>query len=248
MATIGKTHLTEHGLRALPPSRPIDASIDERKLHVGKRRRPGEQVVRLEAKPDLPIPQVGERLGRQLRNVRSIEEIAARSRGIQASELVHERRLARTGCSHDGDEFTAPDRYRDIRKGGNVLNPDAVVLGQVYGFDEVLHGYNPKGPADCFLSDFETPTITSCPAFRAPSAISVYTPSLMPLLTATGCGRPLLSSHTVSLPAGCPALASGGVSAICGVKRSAAFGTLSTLSRLSTTMRISAVIPGRNNN
>jgi hypothetical protein len=69
-----------------------------------------EQVVALEHKAESFAAQPGEGVGIELRYVMAGETVTAARRPVEAAEKVHQRRLARTGCTHDGDEFAGIDR------------------------------------------------------------------------------------------------------------------------------------------
>src|SRR5207249_10439271 len=103
-----------------------------------------------------------------------------------------------------------------------------------------------------------SPTTTASPSLRSPRITSVAVPSVMPSVTAIGCGSPSASSRqtrppTPALPSALPPEAprAGGepldlasARAPAGRKRSAAFGTFRTFAFSPTISLTFAVMPG----
>src|SRR5688572_2022520 len=82
-----------HGPRALVAGGSI--AVAQRQLDVGERAHAGHQVELLEKEADLRVPDVRERVVVELRDVVALQHVAAGRRDVEASQDVHERRLAR---------------------------------------------------------------------------------------------------------------------------------------------------------
>ena len=69
-------------------------SVHQRKLDVGARRQPGEEVVGLEDKADLPSPYLGESVVRHAAYVLTVQHVATARRDVEAANDVHEGGLS----------------------------------------------------------------------------------------------------------------------------------------------------------
>ena len=72
------------------------------------------EVVRLERESDATTTKERERRVIQIGDIRAAEPYPARTRGIETSEHVHERRLTRTARAHDRGESTAVDSECEV--------------------------------------------------------------------------------------------------------------------------------------
>jgi hypothetical protein len=90
-----------------------DAGVDQRQLdvleHVGAR----DEVEGLEDEADLLVADVGQRVVVETRDVDAVDQVAARSRHVEAADEVHHRRLARPRRSHDRDVLVVRDGERN---------------------------------------------------------------------------------------------------------------------------------------
>src|SRR5215467_6873952 len=91
------------------PLAPVDPRVERRQLRVFERSGARQQVETLKDETDLAIADSRQLLLIQIGDVGAFEPIVARSRFIQASQDVHERRFAAAAGAHDGDELSSPD-------------------------------------------------------------------------------------------------------------------------------------------
>ena len=127
-------------------------AVDERQLHVGDRAHPGQQVELLEDEADLRVPDPSQRVVVELRDVASFQEVAARRRGVEASQDAHERRLARARRPHDRDELAGVDRHRHAAERVHHVRAQPVVLRQVPRLDDGLSHHSIAGTLGSFSS------------------------------------------------------------------------------------------------
>src|SRR5205085_6543557 len=85
------------------------AGIDQRKLDVTKRIRARYQIERLEHEADLAAADLRQPIVRQSADIDAVEEVASAGRSVETAQDVHQRGLARSGRSHDGDQLTVVD-------------------------------------------------------------------------------------------------------------------------------------------
>src|SRR5262245_61091062 len=110
-------HLLQRLLRLALPFIRAETGVHERQFDVMERSGARQEVERLEDEPDLLVPNTGQGVVTHLRDFQAVQPIFAGVRRIQAPDDVHQRRLARTGRTHDGHVFVAPDGDVDTAKG-----------------------------------------------------------------------------------------------------------------------------------
>ena len=114
---VQQAYAVERGPRQLAALGGAHAAVEERKLHVLKRRRSGEKIEALKDEAEVLAPQERTLVARQALDVHSAEEIRARRRAVERADDVHGRRLARARRAHDGDEFR-PRQSKSSRRAG----------------------------------------------------------------------------------------------------------------------------------
>ena len=90
--------------------------VDQRKLHVAESRGPGQQIVALEHEADLPVADSRQLGLAEARDQAAVEPVLAPGGGVQASDQVHQGRLAGAGGAGDGHELIALDGDVDAAK------------------------------------------------------------------------------------------------------------------------------------
>ena len=116
---MGRSRSEAHGLECsqrLPLPVAIPA-VGEGQRDVVDGSRPCEQVPLLEDETHEPIADLGQRIVTQPRHVDPGEHVLATIRHVEAAEDVHERALARTRRSDDGDELASFDPQVDPTQG-----------------------------------------------------------------------------------------------------------------------------------
>ena len=131
--------LVERGLRARLPIRRRHTGIDERQLDVVERRRARQQVESLEDEPDFLVADARQLVVVHPRDLLVVQQIAALARRVEAADEVHQRRLARSRGTHDGDVLSALDRNRRTPERVDLFLAHHVRLPQVARLDE-CHG------------------------------------------------------------------------------------------------------------
>ena len=91
-----------------------DALVEQRRRDVVERRRPRQQVVRLEDEPDRPAAEPREAVVVELGDRRAGQAVAAGGRPVEAAQDVHHRALARAGRPDDRDELAGSDLEADV--------------------------------------------------------------------------------------------------------------------------------------
>ena len=91
MDAIAQANIFQHLRRARFAPFGIDSGIDEWQLDITQRRRSWQKVKRLKHEADFPIANGCELVVVHFRNVLAVELVAARSRGIETTEHVHQR-------------------------------------------------------------------------------------------------------------------------------------------------------------
>src|SRR5437763_16441029 len=97
--------------------------------------RPWQKIARSEHKPDLSIANGRQPVVIHFGNVFAVELIAARARGIETTEHIHERRLAAAAWAHDREVFVAANRQTQTAKRPNDFLAHDVFLGDVFDVD-----------------------------------------------------------------------------------------------------------------
>src|SRR5690606_18747617 len=118
--------------------------------------------------------------------------VAAVAGGVEATDQVHQRGLARARRPHDRDEVATRDAQVDALERHHFgLGAGRVDLAEAAGFDH----RGPRGGCVRVHDRGRSPVITTSPASRLPET-SVVVPSLAPMRTITRCGRPSTSLYS----------------------------------------------------
>jgi len=119
----------------------------------------GQQVVVLEYKTDLLIPNDCELIIFQVGNKQRIEIIFTRSGRVEAADHVHQGRLARTARTHDGNHLTRKNLQVNAAQCWNHDLTKAIILGEITNIDHghgclggQFHSYLPM-PAKASISE-----------------------------------------------------------------------------------------------
>ena len=104
-----------------------------------------QQIEALEHEADAPAADARQRRLIQLRDVDALEQVVAAGRAIEAAEDVHQRRLARTGGAHDGDELAAVNGEAHAAQRVHLGVAQPIDLGHIAHDDDRLAGL-PPGP------------------------------------------------------------------------------------------------------
>src|SRR5215203_3841160 len=83
------------------------SAVKQRKLYVFPRRGAGQEIEILKNETEFSVPDVRVRIRCELRNIRSIEEIAAMSGPVQAAQDIHDGGFTGAARAHQRDELTA---------------------------------------------------------------------------------------------------------------------------------------------
>jgi hypothetical protein len=121
----------------LAPLRTWNLRVDERQLHVLQRCGARQKIECLEDETDLLVAHSGQLVVIHRFDRNAVEKVTPRARRIETSDDVHERRLARSGRSHDRDVFTGIDDEIDASKSIDVLRPELIHARQLLHFDQV---------------------------------------------------------------------------------------------------------------
>ena len=109
----GQAHRRQRFHRTLVSLRSFYSRIEHRQFDILQSRSSRQQVESLKHKANLLAANVSPLIFRHFRNVLAIKNVMTARRLVQTADDVHGRGLTRTRRSHDGDEFTFPDRQRD---------------------------------------------------------------------------------------------------------------------------------------
>ena len=107
MNPVAQTDIDERLHGAFPARLGIDPGVDERQLDVAQARRSWQQVKCLKNKPDLAISNRRQFVVIHLGHIFAIEVVMTRRGCVEATEHVHEGRLATAARAHDRDVFVA---------------------------------------------------------------------------------------------------------------------------------------------
>src|SRR5690606_24403801 len=162
---------------------PRRRSSDLQRVH------PRQQVEALEHEADLVAAQCGQFLGIEQGHVDAVALVAAAAGRVEATDEVHQRRLARSGWPHDGHEIATRDLQVDAAQGHDLgRRARRVDLAEPAGED---HRRGARG-GHCAA---RSPTIATSPSSTGPE-ISVAVPSLAPMRTITSRGAPSTSRYS----------------------------------------------------
>ena len=131
-----QSHPRERGRGPLAPLPAARAGIDQRQLHVVQRRRAGQQVERLEDEPDLPVPDAGQLVVGEPRDLLAVEPVFAAGGRVEAAEQVHHGGLARARGPHDGHILVPADVERHAPEREDPLLAHLVLARQVADADD----------------------------------------------------------------------------------------------------------------
>src|SRR5690606_8141498 len=199
----------------------------------------------------------------QAADVDALEQVRPARGRVEAPENVHAGALAGAARAHDRNELAGIDAQIDAAQRVHRGGAASVDLRNAAQLDQ-RHGGRRRGRAHRLTAIASV--ITGVPGWSGPERTSVMTPSVAPIVIATGCGTPFCSTQTRGVPP--RAFASGGrdgarrgmrkscatspppeerdcAAGAGGVKRSAAFGTSSTSRTSLTVITAVAVMPGR---
>ena len=102
--------------------------VQQRQHDVFQRRNPRQQVEALENETDFTVTDFREAVIADFGNFRSVEKIAPRRRSIQTAQNIHQRRLSRSGGTHDCGEFAVVDINRNIVKRPYLNVPQRIII------------------------------------------------------------------------------------------------------------------------
>src|ERR1700676_1746231 len=88
-------------------------AVKKRQLDVFAGGSSRKQIEALKDKSDLAVANVGKLVAVEARNICSIKQITPSRRAVEATENIHESRLARAARAHERDEFALLDVQRD---------------------------------------------------------------------------------------------------------------------------------------
>ena len=114
-------------------------SMRHGKRHVLHHVEHGDEVVELIHDAHLAPAQHGQFLVVARIHVVAVEEYGARRRPVDASHEVQQRRLARSGRPHDGDEFPSGHAERHVVQSPGCRRPRTVHLGEMLN-GQYVHG------------------------------------------------------------------------------------------------------------
>ena len=135
MDPVCETHHPQRLDRAFLPVLDGGSTVQQRELDILDRRGPRKKVESLEDEPQLAVPDVRQLVPCQPADIDPVEYVCPLRRFVQASQDVHERRLPRSGCAHDRDEFPSPDLQ------GHAAECVDLDFPQHVGFHEVIDLY-----------------------------------------------------------------------------------------------------------
>ncbi|CRM50196.1 hypothetical protein [Pseudomonas sp. 24 E 13] len=130
---LGQAQAGEQGIGAGVPFDGTDTGIDRRHLDVFLGRCRRDQVVALKHEAERFAAQPGQFVAAQLGDVFPGEQVIAFARAVEATEDVHQRRLAGARRADDGDKFPGVDRQVDAAQ-----YVDLRAVAAAVGFADVL--------------------------------------------------------------------------------------------------------------
>ena len=136
---ISQAHRCEGFLRPLTTLTTLHPAVRQRQFDIGQGRRARDEVEGLEDEADAVIAHDRQLVVVQITHVEAVEEIATAGGDIEGADDVHESRLARTGCTHDGDVFAVLDRQIHTVEGPNLGITASVDLADVLQLDDDRH-------------------------------------------------------------------------------------------------------------
>ena len=157
------------------------AAVDQRQLDIFQSGGAGQEIVALEDKADIEIAQQSAAAPVERASIRAEKIVAAGSRRVEAADNVHGSGFAGAGRPHDGDELALIDRQIDARQRVHLG------LAMAVGFPDIVKPDERRGHQLAALDSAVTISSPAC----SPDKISVFSPSVEPVLTLTFSGAPL---------------------------------------------------------
>ncbi|MNT22600.1 hypothetical protein D3C72_1579900 [compost metagenome] len=133
-----QAHALQHIHRAFAHLRVFAAQL-QRQHHVFQRSQVAHQLERLEHKADMAAAQRGALVFVERVQVLALQVDRARAGQVQAGKQAQQRRLARSGCPHDGERFARRDGK------GHVVQNRQRTCRVGYGLSKGLDGKNGRG-------------------------------------------------------------------------------------------------------
>ena len=119
-------------------ARPSQLAVEHRQLDVLHGGSAGEEIEALEDEADLGVANHRALVAVEGRDVDAVEVVGAGGRAVEASQDVHQRRLAGAGRSHDGHELAGLDVEVDAGERAHFHLAHLVDLGQIVNLDDRL--------------------------------------------------------------------------------------------------------------
>ncbi len=123
-----QAHTSEGQARLATAFGSRDPRVDQGQLDVAQRRGPREQVEGLKDEPDLLVADAGQLDVIEARHLTAVEHVRARGRRVEATDQVHQGRLARSGGPHDRQVLAGLDLEVDSVQRAHVLRAHPVEL------------------------------------------------------------------------------------------------------------------------
>src|SRR5206468_1568386 len=94
-------------------------AVNQGQLDVFSRRSAWQQIKILDHESDLAVPDIGEPISIETRDVCSVQNVVARGGPVEATENIHERGFSGTAGTHQRNEFAALDFERHAAHSGH---------------------------------------------------------------------------------------------------------------------------------
>ena len=140
---VRQAQIREQGLGPVKARLFVHPGVYGGKGHVFRGGQCGEQVVALEDEPDALPAQFRELVAVQRVDVHAADAADPGRLGVEAAQDVHERRLARSGLSDDGDEIAFLDGKGHVLQHMDAVLPGPEELVDAFGFDD-FHSRGPR--------------------------------------------------------------------------------------------------------
>ena len=111
--------------------------VDQRELDVLQRGRACQQIEGLKNESDFLVAHCCQLVVAHCLDCRAIEDVFAGGRPVEAADDVHERRLSRSGRTHDRDVLAMLDDEIDAAQRVNLLRSELIDARQLVHFDQV---------------------------------------------------------------------------------------------------------------
>jgi hypothetical protein len=110
--------------------------VDQRQRHVFGNAHALDEVKALEHETDGAVADRGQLGARQRARVGAVQQVAATAGLVEAPEDVHQRRLARPGLAHHGEEVAARDLQVDPEQDRGLDPAGKIALGDRADVDQ----------------------------------------------------------------------------------------------------------------